>query len=50
VWDVSGRVAIRYQNVTASLFHLTMTQFTKGAYWVRVSDGERWKVKKLIIH
>jgi hypothetical protein len=50
VWDVWGRVAVRYQNITTPLFHLTTTQFAKGAYWVRVSDGEHWKVKKLIIH
>ncbi len=50
VVDVSGRVVARYANVTASLFQMPTHLFAKGAYGVRVIEGDRTKAKKFMIH
>ena len=48
--DVTGRRMIERTNVTGTTFFLPTGELAKGAYWVRVTDGENMKAKKLIIH
>ncbi|MCW5899478.1 MAG: T9SS type A sorting domain-containing protein [Flavobacteriales bacterium] len=50
VLDVAGRRVASQTNVTATTHYLPLGQLAKGAYWVRVTDGENMKAKKLIIH
>ncbi len=50
VLDVTGRRLLQQSSVTAPMHQLPIDQGARGAYWVRVSDGANWKVKKLIVH
>ncbi|MBZ0206779.1 MAG: T9SS type A sorting domain-containing protein [Flavobacteriales bacterium] len=50
VLDVTGRQVAYQSNITAANHFLSIGRLAKGAYWVRVADSNRWKVKKLIVH
>ncbi|HRH69523.1 MAG TPA: T9SS type A sorting domain-containing protein [Flavobacteriales bacterium] len=47
--DLSGRRARVWNSLTGSSLALPLSSLAKGAYWVRVSDGARNKVRKLIV-
>lgn len=50
LFDITGRLARRENNVTERLYHCSIAGLAMGPYWVRVTDGTKYKVKKLIVH
>jgi len=47
--DLAGRQVASWSNVKGRLQVTDLARVASGAYWIRVSDGELGKVKKLII-
>ena len=48
--DLAGRLAGAWGQVTGPLIRLPLSRISRGAYWIRVSNGTHVKAKKLIIH
>lgn len=48
--DIAGRQVMTRSGINAPTFNLYTAHLAMGPYWVLVSDGERRKVKKLIIN
>ncbi len=47
--DLSGRAVLRQTGVTGSQLVFPELGLAQGAYWIRVTDGEHQRVKKVII-
>jgi hypothetical protein len=48
--DIAGRQVMTRSGINTPTFNLYTAHLAMGPYWVLVSDGERRKVKKLIIN
>ena len=49
IYDLTGRRAKSWSSVTGPNLRLSFDGLARGAYYVRVSDGEHKKTKELII-
>jgi hypothetical protein len=48
--DLTGRLIRRETNVTERLYHCSVDGLARGSYLVRVTNGNQYKSKKLIVH
>lgn len=50
ILDVSGRLISTHASVAGTVVQLPQLRLSQGAYWVRVTNGQHWKAKQLIIY